>query len=118
MLILIRGFVALMRQQADDRSPFVTSGKTNHWVVCMPTAAENQVLALLAKEWDYTGPPGILDISAVVAALPLAPSETLAAVKTLFARGLIDMNKLQSSAFLTPEGYAAVKDNGETQMTP
>jgi type I restriction enzyme M protein len=25
----------------------------------MPTASENQVIALLAKEWDMTGPPGI-----------------------------------------------------------
>jgi Mn-dependent DtxR family transcriptional regulator len=84
----------------------------------MPTVAENQVLALLAKEWDYTGPPGILDISDVVAALPLAPSETQEALKTLFASGLIDMNKLKSSAFLTPEGYDIVKDNGETPLKP
>ena len=81
----------------------------------MQMSAENQVLALLAKEWDYTGPPGILDISDVVAALPLAPSLTLEALKTLFSSGLIDMNKLKSSAFLTPEGYdianPAVKPN-------
>lgn len=84
----------------------------------MPTVAENQVLALLAKEWDYTGPPGILDISDVVAALPLAPSETLEALKTLYASGLIDMNKLKSSAFLTPEGYDVARENGETHPKP
>jgi len=39
-----------------------------------------------------TGPPGIMDISDIVAALPLAPSETLAVLKDLFAHGLIDMN--------------------------
>jgi hypothetical protein len=78
----------------------------------MPTVAENQVLALLAKEWDFTGPPGIMDISDVVAALPLAPSETLGALKTLFASGLVDMNKLKSSAFLTPEGYDTARDDG------
>ena len=27
----------------------------------MTTSEEQQVLQLLAKEWDYTGPPGILD---------------------------------------------------------
>lgn len=80
----------------------------------MQTSAENQVLALLAKEWDYTGPPGILDISDVVAALPLAPSVTLEALKTLFSSGLIDMNKLKSSAFLTPEGYDIANGGGET----
>lgn len=71
---------------------------------------ENKVLALLAREWDLSGPPGILDVSAVVAALPLAPSRTLAALKALFTAGLVDMNQLKTSAFLTPEGYdAAIK---------
>ena len=84
----------------------------------MPTVAENQVLALLAKEWDYSGPPGILDISAVVAALPLAPSQTLEALETLFAKGLIDMNKLKSSAFLTPGGYDTAQDCGDGPLKP
>jgi Mn-dependent DtxR family transcriptional regulator len=79
----------------------------------MPTASENRVLALLAKEWDTTGPPGIMDISDIVTALPLAPTETLAALKDLFADGLIDMNKFKTSAFLTPEGYAAAKRERE-----
>lgn len=70
---------------------------------------EDQVLGLLAKEWNYSGPPGILDISDIVAALPLAPSETLAALKQLFASGLVDMNQLKTSAFLTPEGYDAAR---------
>ena len=73
----------------------------------MPTDAENQVLTLLAKEWDNSGPPGILDISELVAALPLAPSVTLDTLKRLFGDGRIDMNRLKTSAFLTPEGYAA-----------
>lgn len=77
----------------------------------MPTTAENQILVLLAKEWDHTGPPGILDVSDMVAALPMAPSETLETLKTLFAIGLIDMNQMKSSAFLTPAGYAAVNDH-------
>lgn len=76
-------------------------------------AAEDQVIALLAKEWDMAGPPGIMDISDVVAALPLAPSETLEPLKDLFTRGLIDMNKLKTSAFLTPEGYAAAERERE-----
>lgn len=77
----------------------------------MSTLAEKQVLALLAKEWDMTGPPGIMDISEIVAALPLAPTETLAALKALFARGLTDMNTLKTSAYLTPEGYEAAEGN-------
>ncbi len=75
----------------------------------MAGKARDQVLSLLAKEWELSGPPGILDLSEIVAALPLAPSETLAAVKELFVAGLVDMNSLKTSAFLTPEGYAAVE---------
>ena len=73
----------------------------------MQSSEEKRLLALLAKEWDLKGPPGIMDISDIVAVLPLAPSETLAALKGLYAVGLIDMNTLKTSAFLTPEGYAA-----------
>jgi len=74
----------------------------------MPTTEENQVLALLALEWDRNGPPGIMDISDIVAALPLAPGETLAALNELFKDGLIDMNRFKSSALLTPEGYGLI----------
>ena len=71
----------------------------------MPTPQELKVLKLLAKEWEHSGQPGILDISDIVAALDLAPSETLQALKALYQSGLVDMNTLKTSAFLTPEGY-------------
>lgn len=72
-------------------------------------ANENQILDLLAKEWDIAGPPGILDICDIVAALPLAPSDILAALKQLYTSGLVGMNQLKTSAFLTPEGYDAAR---------
>ena len=72
-------------------------------------AEECQILQLLAKEWDLKGPPGILDVSDVVAALPVAPSDTLAALKHLFEQGLTDMNSLKTSVFLTPDGYNATE---------
>ena len=75
----------------------------------MPSDEELKVLKLLAKEWDLSGPPGILDNSDIIAALNLAPSESMQALKTLYESGLIDMNSLKSSAFLTPEGYAAAE---------
>ncbi|MBT8364015.1 MAG: transcriptional regulator [Deltaproteobacteria bacterium] len=75
----------------------------------MSTPQELKVLNLLAKEWEHSGPPGILDISDIIAALDLAPSETLQALKALYQSGLVDMNTLKSSAFLTPEGYAAAE---------
>ncbi len=75
----------------------------------MPTGEEIKILKLLAKEWDLSGPPGILDISDIIAALDLAPSETMQALKTLFESGLIDLNSLKTSAFMTPEGYSTVE---------
>ena len=75
----------------------------------MPNQEGTAVLQLLAKEWDHSGPPGIMDLSDIVAALAQAPSQTLQALKSLYRDGLIDMNQLKTSAFLTPEGYAAAK---------
>ena len=74
----------------------------------MHDESAQQILKLLAKEWDLKGPPGILDISDIVAALPLAPSDVFTGLKALFERGLVDMNSLKSSAFLTPEGYVTI----------
>jgi Mn-dependent DtxR family transcriptional regulator len=77
----------------------------------MPTSEEQQVLLLLAKEWNQSGPPGIMDISDIVAALGQAPSATLQALKSLYQCGLVDMNVLKTSAYLTPEGYAAAESD-------
>jgi Mn-dependent DtxR family transcriptional regulator len=77
----------------------------------MPTPEEQQVLLLMAKEWNHSGPPGIMDISDIVAALGQAPSATLQALKSLYQCGLVDMNVLKTSAYLTPEGYAAAESD-------
>ncbi|MEJ2154978.1 MAG: hypothetical protein P8X96_06560 [Desulfobacteraceae bacterium] len=75
-----------------------------------PTPGEKKILGLLAREWDENGPPGILDISDIVTAIPSAPGDTLAALKDLYVRGLVDMNQFKTSVFLTPEGYDAAND--------
>jgi hypothetical protein len=75
----------------------------------MLSITESKLMTLLAKEWDMTGPPGIMDISDVVVALPIAPSETIATIKDLYSSGLVDMNTLKTAIFLTPEGYATVE---------
>jgi len=71
--------------------------------------SEIRILKLLAKEWDYNGPPGLLDISLIVTALDQAPSDTFDALQRLFKNGLVDMNELKNAAFLTPEGYDATE---------
>ena len=76
----------------------------------MPSQQELKVLKLLAKEWEHSGPPGILDISDIVAAVDLAPSETFQVLKELYEKGLVDMNSLKTSAYLTPEGFEAAEN--------
>ena len=79
----------------------------------MPTSEEQQILRLLAKEWDHSGPPGIMDVSDIVASLGQAPSVTMQALKSLYQTGMVDMNALKTSAFLTPEGHAAAYEDAE-----
>ena len=81
----------------------------------MPTSEEQKILMLLAKEWDHSGPPGIMDVSDIVASLAQAPSVTMQALKSLYQIGMVDMNVLKTSAFLTPEGHAAVNLNADPQ---
>ena len=76
----------------------------------MPDTGKKEILRLLSREWEMTGPPGIMDISDIVSAVSTAPGDTMASLKELFASGLIDMNRLKTSAFLTPEGYASVEN--------
>ena len=70
-----------------------------------PMDTRNAILNRLSREWEMTGPPGILDISDIVIACPAAPSETLEELRQLFAEGLVDMNSLKTAAYLTPEGH-------------
>ena len=100
------GWVKRGATQHQKRRTSITSTRQKRPV---PTEPEKQILILLAKEWDLAGPPGIMDLSDMVRALPMAPGECLEAVGSLFAQGLVDMNKMKSSAFLTPEGYEAAK---------
>jgi Mn-dependent DtxR family transcriptional regulator len=83
----------------------------------MPTSEEQQLLQLLAKEWKHSGPPGIMDISDIIAALGQAPSATMQALKSLYQIGMVDMNTLKTSAFLTPEGHSAAYEDAELRST-
>ncbi len=69
-------------------------------------STQSNLLGLLAKEWDGTGPPGIMDIQDVVGCLSSPPSELMAAIDELFVEGMVDMNPLKTAVYLTPEGYA------------
>lgn len=75
----------------------------------MPDPEKEQILSLLAKEWESKGPPGIMDVGDIVSIIPLAPSETMETIRALFLSGLVDMNRFKTSAYLTPEGYELIR---------
>ena len=80
----------------------------------MDNDSDIMILALLAREWDLNGPPGIMDISDVAALVTLAPSDTMATIRELFASGFIQMNPLKTSLWLTPEGYDHAKNHSQS----
>ncbi len=77
----------------------------------MPDSAKEKILSLLAREWEFKAPPGIMDVGDIVSILPLAPSDTMESIRELFSSGLIDMNRFKTSAYLTPEGYAHISNH-------
>ena len=66
---------------------------------------EKQVLSLLAREWQRSGPPGILDIKHISARLEVSTADVYACIKPLYADGTVDVDQSGFAAFLTPEGY-------------
>jgi Mn-dependent DtxR family transcriptional regulator len=80
----------------------------------MPTQQEFKVLKLLAKEWEHSGPPGILDISDIITALNLAPSETLQALKTLYQNGLVDIECAQIQRISDTRGLCGRRNRMNT----
>ncbi len=77
----------------------------------MPDSAKEEVLVLLAREWEFKGPPGIMDVGDIVSIIPLAPGDTMETLRELFSSGLIDMNTFKTSAYLTPEGYEHINNH-------
>ena len=67
---------------------------------------ESDLLALLADEWDATGPPGYLETKFIAERLQTSMPAVKAAIRTLFEKGLVDTDKVDIfAAYLTPEGY-------------
>ncbi len=75
----------------------------------MPDSAKEAILSLLAREWEFKGPPGIM-VEDIVSIIPLAP-DAMEAIRELFSSGLIDMNRFKTSAYLTPEKYAHISSH-------
>lgn len=79
---------------------------------------EKKVLALLAKKWNPSEPPEIIDLFDLTAALPMAPAQALITVRGLYAEGLVGLNDYKTGAFLTPKGYAIAQALKKEDLSP
>ena len=68
------------------------------------------LLNLLAKEWDQTGPPGIMDLSDIAGHLNISVEDVRRVIKPLFVMGAVDTDRSGFAAFLTPKGYAQLRE--------
>ena len=71
---------------------------------------ENDLLALLADEWDGTGPPGYVETVVIAERLDISLSDAISSIRSLFEKGLVDTDKVDTfAAYLTPKGYEQVR---------
>jgi Mn-dependent DtxR family transcriptional regulator len=74
------------------------------------TDLEMELLNLLADEWDKSGPPGYLETKILAQRLDVSVWKTKSAIKSLFVKGLVDSDELETyAAYLTPEGYQTAR---------
>ena len=67
---------------------------------------EMELLNLLADEWEQSGPPGYLETNILAQRLDVSVWKTKTVIKSLFEKGLVDTDELDTyAAYLTPEGY-------------
>jgi predicted transcriptional regulator len=70
------------------------------------TQKEKDLLTLLAKEWEDTGPPGYVETTHIAARLNVPVEEAKAIIRSLFVKGIVDTDEVDTfAAYLTPEGY-------------
>ena len=67
---------------------------------------EQALLNLLADEWEKSGPPGYVETSIIAARLGLPVADVKSTVRSLFVKGMVDTDEVDTfAAYLTPEGY-------------
>ena len=71
---------------------------------------EKQLLNYLADEWENVGPPGFLETAILAYKLNLSVEKTKAVIHSLFVKGLVDTDEVETyAAYLTPEGYKVIR---------
>jgi hypothetical protein len=67
---------------------------------------ERALIKILADEWEKSGPPGYVETSKFAAHLEISIADAKSAIRSLFAKGIVDTDKVDTfAAYLTPAGY-------------
>jgi Mn-dependent DtxR family transcriptional regulator len=67
---------------------------------------ERALIKILADEWEKAGPPGYAETSKIAAHLEISIADAKSAIRSLFAKGIVDTDKVDTfAAYLTPEEY-------------
>ena len=73
---------------------------------------ENDLLRLLADEWDAAGPPGYVETVVIAKRLGISIPDVKSTIRSLFEKGVVDTDKVDMfAAYLTPEGYEQVRND-------
>jgi Mn-dependent DtxR family transcriptional regulator len=73
------------------------------------SATEEQILDRLAESWERDGPPGFMEIPALIEDIGPSPEKTREILENLVADGWVNMDESAFSAHLTPEGYSRAR---------
>ena len=78
---------------------------------------EQALIKILADEWEKSGPPGYVETSKIAAHLEISIADAKSAIRSLFAKGIVDTDKVDSfAAYLTPEGYELARKNEDDNV--
>jgi hypothetical protein len=84
------------------KHPEDTSGKDK--------VSRQSILNLLAKAWYHAGPPGVMDLSDIAGQLNISVEDVRPAIEPLFVMGAVDTDRVGIAAYLTPKGYAQLRN--------
>jgi hypothetical protein len=73
---------------------------------------ENDLLRLLANEWDAAGPPGYVETVVIADRLGISVPDAKSTIRSLFEKGVVDTDRVDTfAAYLTPEGYEQIRQD-------
>ena len=72
---------------------------------------ERRLLNILADEWGKSGPPGYVETSIIAERMGISIPDAKSAIRSLFVKGLVDNDKVDTISAYPPEGYALARND-------